>query len=142
MKSVLLIIALAATADAVSYRQVLDLQGQISVQTIQRIDDGAYIPTDRSNRDYKEYLAWVADGNTIAPALPGLTPTQVNDALRSWALTDLLTSKDSKAVLMRAILLVVLDEVNVIRTQLGLQARTAAQFRTAVQNKINSGAAD
>ena len=30
-------------------------------------DDGAHIPPDPMNRDYEEYLAWVAEGNTPAP---------------------------------------------------------------------------
>lgn len=31
-------------------------------------DDGAFIPADPLNRDYADYLAWVADGNTADPA--------------------------------------------------------------------------
>jgi hypothetical protein len=51
-------------------------------------------------------------------------------------------SPDTK--LLRAILLAILDEVNVIRGLLvpAQAPRTAAQFRTAVQNKLTSGAAD
>ena len=30
-------------------------------------DDGALIPNDPGNRDYQEYLAWVAKGNVATP---------------------------------------------------------------------------
>ena len=35
---------------------------------IKRKTDNAYIPMDESNRDYQEYLEWVAAGNTADPA--------------------------------------------------------------------------
>ena len=34
-------------------------------QMIYRKEDKAFIPYDSENNDYKEYLAWVAEGNTI-----------------------------------------------------------------------------
>lgn len=35
--------------------------------SIKRLSDGAYIPADPDNDDYKSYLAWVAHGNTASP---------------------------------------------------------------------------
>jgi len=35
---------------------------------IQRISDNAFIPMDPANKDYQEYLKWVAAGNTPTPA--------------------------------------------------------------------------
>ncbi|HYG87003.1 MAG TPA: hypothetical protein VD978_12155 [Azospirillum sp.] len=37
-------------------------------ESIRRLADGAMIPTDPANRDYAEYLAWVAEGNAPEPA--------------------------------------------------------------------------
>lgn len=36
--------------------------------SILRLADGAIIPADSGNRDYQEYLAWSALGNTALPA--------------------------------------------------------------------------
>ena len=33
-----------------------------------RLLDNAFIPFDSGNRDYQEYLKWVAEGNTPLPA--------------------------------------------------------------------------
>jgi hypothetical protein len=35
---------------------------------ILRLPDNAFIPVNEQNRDYKEYLKWVAEGNTPEPA--------------------------------------------------------------------------
>ena len=40
----------------------------IVVQAICRKSDNAYIPFDNENRDYQDYLAWVAEGNTAEAA--------------------------------------------------------------------------
>lgn len=36
--------------------------------TILRLTDNAFIPNDPGNRDYREYLDWLEEGNTPEPA--------------------------------------------------------------------------
>jgi hypothetical protein len=36
--------------------------------SILRLEDGAFIPPDPANRDYREYLEWVDAGNEPEPA--------------------------------------------------------------------------
>jgi hypothetical protein len=40
----------------------------VESSTIYRIEDGAWISADKDNRDYQEYLKWLAEGNTPEPA--------------------------------------------------------------------------
>jgi len=35
-----------------------------TTEQIKRNSDNAHIPTDEANKDYQEYLEWVAEGNT------------------------------------------------------------------------------
>jgi len=49
---------------------------KLGINAIIRTSDMAVIPLDPANRDYQEYLRWVADGHTPAPADPPPPPTQ------------------------------------------------------------------
>ena len=39
-----------------------------SFNVVLRVSDNTYIPFDPANADYKEYLKWIAEGNTPLPA--------------------------------------------------------------------------
>ena len=54
----------------------------ITSNSIKRLSDGAFIPPDPGNRDYRDYLDWLDAGNTPEPAAappptpPPLTPVE------------------------------------------------------------------
>ena len=57
-----------------------DSTGSVDTKGIIRKEDNAYIPKDEANTDYQEYLAWLADGNTIEePAAETLTWDDIRD---------------------------------------------------------------
>ena len=73
-----------------------------SGDTIIRISDNAFIPNDPGNRDYADFLAWEAEGNTPlpapAPAPPGpdyiafwdaLTTSTIYTAIREQSFVSL-----------------------------------------------------
>ena len=48
------------------YKLLNDSQG--NVICVLHISKGLYVPLDPANRDYQEYLAWLAEGNEPLPA--------------------------------------------------------------------------
>jgi hypothetical protein len=73
-----------------------------SGETILRLSDGAHIPQDPGNRDYREYLDWLEEGNTPLPAPPppppapdyftfwdALTTSTIYTAIRTQSFTSL-----------------------------------------------------
>ena len=50
------------------YRLVNDPVSGVESPTILRVADNAWIPKTEGNRDYQQYLEWVAEGNTPEPA--------------------------------------------------------------------------
>ncbi len=102
--------------------------------------DGVFVPNDPGSQDYQAFLLWNA---AQQPPLDvsDQPPADQTAALRSTAVT-LLASPDSQPKLLRALMLVVLDEINALRANAGLTARTMNQLKTAIVNKINAGSAD
>jgi hypothetical protein len=51
------------------YQLIAPMPGmENQTRTVLRVEDNAFIPFDPANRDYQEYLAWVAEGNEADPA--------------------------------------------------------------------------
>lgn len=52
---------------AADYQLVVSLPGS-AMQTVLRVRDQAFIPSDPANRDFAEYQVWLDAGNTPDPA--------------------------------------------------------------------------
>ena len=90
--------------------------------SITRLSDGAFIPLAAGNRDYQEYLEWVALGNTAAPADPVVTPTPSVVSMRQARL----------AMLDAGILTSVSDVIAAMTGPTGEAARIEWEYTTVV----------
>jgi hypothetical protein len=64
-------------------------------EMILRARDGAFIPPDPGNRDYQEYMTWLAAGNTPDPAdteSPIVSTPTLNDRL---AALEMVSERDA-----------------------------------------------
>lgn len=79
---------------------------------------------------------WVITGDSVT-----LADQATRDAIDATGLSEkrdnIANEMDKLESYTRAFALVVLDEINLLRTNAGLQARTAAQLKTAVRNKLD-----
>lgn len=63
-------------------------------------------------------------------------------ASKAAAKAALTSAQDGTAKGLRAVVLVLLDEINALRTAAGLTPRTPAQIKAALASKVDGGAVD
>jgi len=98
-----------------------------------KVEGGAVVPLSLSDSNLIALTIWIAASNAVANA----------DAdLRTAARAAIQDAVNEQALVTRALALTVLDEINTLRAQHGLAARTAVQLRNAIQAKINDKTAD
>lgn len=90
---------------------------------VQRIADGAYIPTDTANGDYQEFLAWAAQGNE-----PSLTADPAS------AVPQSVTRRQAwRALQATGLLSVVQSYVDAADEVVRIDWETAAEYRRSNQ---------
>lgn len=125
IKKVLLLILFASSLHAETYKWQ-----KADHTSVQRGSDLASIPNDPGNRDWQAFQVWVASGNVVTEADPPPTPAQILAALRAQAIDEFNNAVDAAVKRDRAIMLVLLDEINVTRGEVNV-LRKRDRDRTA-----------
>lgn len=92
--------------------------------SIRRLSDMALIPIDQLNPDYVEVMAWVAQGNTVAPIAVDTDKEREERVTRAWVTADQLANTTPEGKRW--------DE-NCSRSLNGLTAQAAAGLLPAAQ---------
>jgi hypothetical protein len=72
-----------------TYTQVWDhMTNAVNPNIIVRDEDGAHIPNDPDNKDWQDYQAWLAEGNTPNPAPPPSPVAAVAGSAQSLQLSN------------------------------------------------------
>ena len=67
------------------YTEIKNEAGTLIGVRRQSVDSDALIPVDLTNREYQEFLRWLAEGNIPRPPVPGGMKTPVwDDAAQAW----------------------------------------------------------
>ncbi len=80
---------------------------------------------------------WVITGDTVTTA-DQATRDSIDAQLKSDNFDRIANALDATDNITRAFMLVVLDEINLLRQQHALAERTVSQLRNAIRNKLGS----
>lgn len=80
---------------------------------------------------------WIITGDVVTLMDAGERAT-IDAAMLEAARDQVATQLDQQENIIRAFMLIVLDEVNLLRTQHGLSERTVQQLRNAIRDKLGS----
>jgi hypothetical protein len=117
-------------------RRIIAVVGAVApLESVRRGPDGAWL----LRYDASVTPAQQAAGDAALAGIDWSGPAQV-----AWQLTQDQTAAQARwdapeERLLRALALVLLDELNTLRQQHGLPARTAAQLKAALRQKLSSG---
>jgi len=130
--------------------------GQITNESIDAVN-----PWLNEDTTYEDVLTDPSLSVSLNPDLPKIwTGTEVRNAtapeIAAFSLgeaedenlkartesSNLVDEKNDRAKVIKGLALATLDEINILRSQHGLNPRDPSQIKTAIKNKINTGDAD